>query len=119
MNIKTRFAPSPTGKLHIGGARTALFNYLFSKHNNAEFFIRIENTDVERSTIENVQSIEESLNWLGILPTQKITFQSDSFDRHVQVAKKLLNGIYYILCMDNGIVLGLRLFPGKFVSFKS
>ena len=69
MKIKTRFAPSPTGKLHIGGARTALFNYLFSKHNNGDFFIRFENTDLERSTIENVNSIEDSLKWLGILPT--------------------------------------------------
>ena len=109
MNIKTRFAPSPTGKLHIGGARTALFNYLFSKHNNADFFIRIENTDVERSTLENVHSIEESLKWLGILPTQKIIFQSDCFDRHVQVANKLLKeGFAYKCYLTNEELEELR-----------
>ena len=59
MDIKTRFAPSPTGKLHLGGARTALFNYLFSKYNRGEFFVRIENTDIKRSTLDNAHSIEE------------------------------------------------------------
>ena len=109
MKIKTRFAPSPTGKLHIGGARTALFNYLFSKHNNGDFFIRFENTDLERSTIENVNSIEESLKWLGILPTQKISFQSDYFDRHVQIANKLLEeGFAYKCYLTNDELEALR-----------
>ena len=109
MKIKTRFAPSPTGKLHIGGARTALFNYLFSKHNNGDFFIRFENTDLERSTIENVNSIEESLKWLGILPTQKISFQSDNFDRHVQIANKLLEeGFAYKCYLTNDELEALR-----------
>ena len=109
MKIKTRFAPSPTGKLHIGGARTALFNYLFSKHNNGDFFIRFENTDLERSTIENVNSIEDSLKWLGILPTQKISFQSDCFDRHIQIANKLLqDGFAYKCYLTNDELEALR-----------
>ena len=65
MKVVTRFAPSPTGKLHIGGARTALFNYLFSKYNSGDFIIRIENTDKNRSTLDNVKSIIDSMSWLN------------------------------------------------------
>lgn len=66
MEIRTRFAPSPTGHLHIGGARTALFNYLFAKKNNGTFILRIEDTDLERSSHESEKVILESLRWLGI-----------------------------------------------------
>ena len=75
MNVKTRFAPSPSGNLHIGGARTALFNYLFSKYNGGDFFIRIENTNLKKSSDESALAIKESLNWLNIVPTSKIKFQ--------------------------------------------
>ena len=64
--IRTRFAPSPSGYLHIGGARTALFNWLHARHNNGKFILRIEDTDVARSTRESVDAIFEALEWLGI-----------------------------------------------------
>ncbi|MBF12930.1 MAG: glutamate--tRNA ligase [Legionellales bacterium] len=64
--VKLRFAPSPTGSLHVGGARTALFNYLYAKHHGGDFLLRIEDTDTERSTLESAQSMLTDLNWLGI-----------------------------------------------------
>ena len=64
--IKTRFAPSPTGNLHIGGARTALFNWLYARHHKGVFVLRIEDTDVERSKEEYVTAILDGLGWLGI-----------------------------------------------------
>ena len=66
MTVRTRFAPSPTGPLHIGGVRTALFNYLYSRHCGGEFLLRIEDTDRERSTEAATQGIIDSLNWLGL-----------------------------------------------------
>ena len=68
MTVRTRFAPSPTGLLHIGGARTALFNYLFARHHGGEFLLRIEDTDRERSTEAATQAILEGLEWLGLTP---------------------------------------------------
>ena len=110
MDIKTRFAPSPTGKLHIGGARTALFNYLFSKYNNGNFFVRIENTDLERSTLDNAQSIEESLNWLKIIPSSKIIFQSESLNRHIEIANHLVTqGFAYKCYLTNEELDSLRI----------
>ena len=76
MPIITRFAPSPTGSLHIGGARTALFNYIFAKSNNGIFKIRIEDTDKIRNTESSVDSIINGLNWLGLTTDQKIIYQS-------------------------------------------
>ncbi len=73
--IRTRFAPSPTGKLHIGGARTALFNYLFSKYNKGEFLLRIENTDKQRSSLENINVILNGIEWLNLTPSKKVTYQ--------------------------------------------
>ena len=98
MKIKTRFAPSPSGNLHIGGARTALFNYLFSKYNDGDFFIRIENTNLKKSSDESVLAIKESLNWLNIVPTSKIKFQSDNFSKHLNVAFNLLKEGYAYKC---------------------
>src|SRR5512133_2010079 len=66
MSIRVRFAPSPTGYLHIGGARTALFNWLFARHNKGTFILRIEDTDEARSTEESVGAIIESMKWLGL-----------------------------------------------------
>ena len=66
MQVITRFAPSPTGLLHIGGARTALFNYLFARHHYGRFLIRIEDTDKERSTNKAVEAIFDGLKWLGL-----------------------------------------------------
>jgi len=66
MTVVTRFAPSPTGFLHIGGARTALFNYLYAKHMGGKFLLRIEDTDRQRSTQEAVDAISAGLKWLGL-----------------------------------------------------
>lgn len=90
MQVITRFAPSPTGYLHIGSARTALFNYLFAKHHNGKFRLRIEDTDKARSTSEAEKEIIEGLNWLGITCDDEIIFQSKRASRHVEVAKMLV-----------------------------
>lgn len=90
MKIRTRFAPSPTGLLHIGGARTALFNYLFARHSGGEFLLRIEDTDRARSTQEAVQVILDGLNWLGLTPDEPPVYQTRNEARHVEVAQKLL-----------------------------
>ncbi|NNE67273.1 MAG: glutamate--tRNA ligase [Pyrinomonadaceae bacterium] len=90
MTIRVRFAPSPTGYLHIGSARTALFNYLFARHTGGSFLIRVEDTDLERSTEESTRSILEGLKWLGFEPDEEIVFQSDSADKHREAALRLL-----------------------------
>jgi len=77
MAVRTRFAPSPTGYLHIGGARTALFSYLFARHHGGRFVLRIEDTDRERSTPESIQAIVESLTWLGLTWDEGPYFQSE------------------------------------------
>ncbi|MEO8715823.1 MAG: glutamate--tRNA ligase family protein, partial [Acetobacteraceae bacterium] len=86
MTVRTRFAPSPTGPLHIGGARTALFNYLFSRHHGGEFLLRIEDTDRARSTEEYTRLILDSLAWLDLSPDQSPVFQSTRAARHAEVA---------------------------------
>ena len=78
MTVRTRFAPSPTGPLHIGGVRTALFNYLYSRHYGGEFLLRIEDTDRERSTEAATQGIIDSLDWLGLERDGQTVFQSDA-----------------------------------------
>jgi glutamyl-tRNA synthetase len=90
MTIRTRFAPSPTGLLHIGGARTALFNYLFARHHGGKFLLRIEDTDKARSTAQAVQVILDGLAWLGLEPDAAPVFQSSREARHVEVAEALL-----------------------------
>ena len=89
--IRTRFAPSPTGYLHVGGARTALYSYLFAKHFGGKFILRIEDTDGERSTEEAVQAILESMNWLGLQYDEGPFYQTQRFDRYREVANQLLN----------------------------
>ncbi len=90
MTIRTRFAPSPTGYLHIGGARTALFNYLFSRHHGGQFLLRIEDTDKARSTEAAVAQILESLDWLGLTPDEPPVLQSSREARHAEIARALL-----------------------------
>jgi glutamyl-tRNA synthetase len=90
MTVRTRFAPSPTGLLHIGGARTALFNMLFSRHHGGEYLLRIEDTDRERNTPENTQVILDGLAWLGLSPDQPPVFQSTRQARHTEVALEML-----------------------------
>lgn len=94
--IKTRFAPSPTGFLHIGGARTALFSYLFARKNKGEFLLRVEDTDVERSTEESITAILDGMEWLGLEHDGEILFQSKRFDIYRKHAEDLLDrGLAY------------------------
>ncbi|MCU0944477.1 MAG: glutamate--tRNA ligase family protein, partial [Rubritepida sp.] len=90
MSVRTRFAPSPTGFLHIGGARTALFNALFARRHGGQYLLRIEDTDRARSTPEAVEQILESLAWLGLSPDEPPVFQSQREARHAEVAHELL-----------------------------
>src|ERR1700760_348040 len=90
MSVRARFAPSPTGLLHIGSARTALFNFLFARHHGGEFLLRIEDTDRQRSTETATQVILEGLAWLGITPDQPPVFQSTRMARHAEVAREML-----------------------------
>jgi glutamyl-tRNA synthetase len=100
MTVRTRFAPSPTGPLHIGGVRTALFNYLYSRHFGGEFLLRIEDTDRERSTETATQGIIESLNWLGLDRDGQTIYQFARRDRHADIARELLatGNAYYCYC---------------------
>ncbi len=98
MPVRTRFAPSPTGQLHIGGARAALFNFLFSRHHGGEYLLRIEDTDRERSTEANTQVILDALDWLGLSPDQPPVFQSTRQARHVEVAQQMLASGHAYLC---------------------
>ncbi|MBK7512004.1 MAG: hypothetical protein IPI76_07040 [Chloracidobacterium sp.] len=90
MTVRVRFAPSPTGYLHIGSARTALFNYLYARHTGGKFLLRIEDTDLARSTEESTRSILDGLAWLGFAPDEEIVFQSNNADKHREIAKRLL-----------------------------
>ncbi len=90
MTTRVRFAPSPTGYLHIGSARTALFNYLYAGHTGGKFLLRIEDTDAARSTDESTRSILEGLKWLGFAPDEEIVFQSNNAPKHRAIALKLL-----------------------------
>jgi len=89
-NVKVRFAPSPTGYLHIGGARTALFNWLFARHNKGIFLLRIEDTDQQRSTEEATQAILDSMKWLGLDWDEGPYFQSQRLSIYKQHAEKLV-----------------------------
>ena len=89
--VRTRFAPSPTGDLHVGGARTALFSYLEAKHRGGEFILRIEDTDLERSTPSAVKAILDGMNWLGLHYDDGPYYQTKRFARYREVAEKLLH----------------------------
>ena len=100
MTIVTRFAPSPTGYLHIGGARTALFNYLYAKHTGGKFLLRIEDTDRTRSTQEAIDAIFDGMKWLGLAWDDKTVFQSANIEKHRAAVKQLLTAgkAYYCYC---------------------
>lgn len=102
MTIVTRFAPSPTGDLHIGGVRTAIFNWLYARRNGGQFKLRIEDTDRQRSTQDSINHILDSMKWIGLDHDGDIVYQSQRSDRHVQVANQLLDSgnAYY----DDGAV---------------
>ncbi len=90
MTPRVRFAPSPTGYLHIGAARSALYNYLYARKTGGKFLLRIEDTDLARSTDESTRSILEGLAWLGLAPDEEIVFQSSNADKHRAAALKIL-----------------------------
>src|ERR1051325_4984411 len=90
MTIVTRFAPSPTGYLHIGGARTALFNWLFARHHGGKYLLRIEDTDRARSTEPAIEAILDGLSWLGLDWDGDVTYQFARAARHAEVARQML-----------------------------
>ncbi len=100
MTIRARFAPSPTGYLHIGGARTALFSWLHARKHGGKFVLRIEDTDLERSTAESVNAILEGMTWLGLEYDEGPFFQTHRFDRYREVIQRLLDEdkAYYCYC---------------------
>ena len=90
MTLTTRFAPSPTGYLHVGGARTALYSWLYAQKNGGDFILRIEDTDLERSTQASVDAIMDGMNWLNLTWTHGPYFQTQRFDRYKEVIEQLL-----------------------------
>ena len=100
MSVRTRFAPSPTGYLHIGGARTALFCWLFARHHGGRFILRIEDTDRERSTPAAVQAILDGMAWLNLNPDEGPFYQTQHFERYKQVVAQLLRDghAYHCYC---------------------
>ena len=98
--ITTRFAPSPTGFLHVGGVRTALFSWLYAKNNNGKFILRIEDTDLERSTQEAVDAILDGMNWLRLKNDGEIYYETKRFDRYKEVIQELIadGKAYYCSC---------------------
>src|SRR5436190_976086 len=96
MSTRVRFAPSPTGYLHVGGARTALFNWLYARHVGGKFLLRIEDTDLERSTEESTNQILESMEWLGLTPDEPIEYQTKRADKHRAYLQQLVDsGLAY------------------------
>ena len=90
VKVRTRFAPSPTGYLHVGGARTALYSWLYAKHNQGEFVLRIEDTDLERSTPEATAAILEGMEWLNLTWEHGPYYQTKRFDRYNQVIYQMI-----------------------------
>jgi len=110
MNIRVRFAPSPTGYLHVGGARTALLNWLYARHTGGQFLLRIEDTDKARSTEEHTKVILDGLTWLGLDWDEEPVFQGARVKRHQEIADRLLaEGKAY---MEEGAIR-FRLPPGE------
>lgn len=96
MSVRTRFAPSPTGYLHVGGARTALFSWLYARRHGGKFVLRIEDTDLERSTQESVNAILEGMTWLGLEYDEGPFFQTHRFDRYNEIIDELMDkGLAY------------------------
>ena len=91
MTVKTRFAPSPTGYLHVGGARTALFSWLHARKHGGKFVLRIEDTDLQRSTAESINAILEGMTWLGLEYDEGPLYQTDRFERYDEIIQHLLD----------------------------
>mgnify|MGYP000329023839 CR=1 FL=1 len=98
MTVRTRFAPSPTGYLHIGGARTALFSWLYARKHGGQFILRIEDTDLERSTQESVNAILEGMTWLGLDYDEGPFYQTERFDRYKEIIQQLIDDGHAYRC---------------------
>ena len=98
--IRVRFAPSPTGFLHVGGARTAIFNWLYARNKRGKFLIRIEDTDPERSKSEMSEQIIRSLKWLGMESDERIIYQSDNVERYREIVMKLVKNEKAYYCFE-------------------
>ena len=96
--VRTRFAPSPTGYLHIGGARTALFSWAYARRHGGQFILRIEDTDLDRSTIESKQAILDGMEWLGLDYDEGPFYQMQRMARYQEVAEQLLNADLAYYC---------------------
>jgi len=107
-SVRVRFAPSPTGDLHVGGVRTALFNFIFARRKGGQFLLRIEDTDRERSAPEAIQVILDGLEWLGIVPDEPVVYQSQRQERHRQAAFKILESGLGYRCFCNPVELNAR-----------
>ena len=94
--VRTRFAPSPSGFLHIGGVRTALYSWLFARNKGGQFLLRIEDTDVERSTEESIEAILAGMQWLGLDHDEDIVYQSKRFDIYQEKAEELILSLIHI-----------------------
>jgi len=107
MSVITRFAPSPTGYLHLGGARTALFNWLYARHHGGQFRLRIEDTDRKRSTNEAIDQIIEGMRWLGLDWDGDIVYQFAGVARHAEIARQLLEngGAYHCYCSPDELTV--------------
>ena len=100
-DVITRFAPSPTGYLHIGGARTALISWAFAKKHNGQFILRVEDTDLERSTSQAIEAIKDGMQWLGLKNDGPIYFQTHQFERYTEVINKMLNEGHAYYCYSS------------------
>jgi len=118
-SVRVRFAPSPTGHLHIGGLRSALFNWLFARHNKGAFLLRIEDTDIERSKQEYTDSILASFAWMHIDWDEPVVIQSTRAARHAEIAQQLLaqNKAYYCTCTQEQVIERLSKNPGFDANF--
>ena len=113
-SVRVRFAPSPTGHLHIGGLRSAIFNWLFARHHNGSFLLRIEDTDLERSKQEYTDSILASFAWMQIDWDEPLVIQSQRINRHREIAAQLLaeGKAYYCACTQEEVVARLSQVAG-------
>src|ERR1700722_6445907 len=98
MSTRTRFAPSPTGFLHIGGLRTALFSWLYARRHSGQFVLRIEDTDLERSTEAAIQQILDGMEWAGLGHDEGPFYQTRRFDRYKEVIADMLAGGHAYRC---------------------
>ena len=119
VSSRVRFAPSPTGYLHVGSARTALFNWLHARSTGGTYVLRIEDTDTERNRPELTRSLLEELEWLGLEWDEGPYYQSERRDRHRDVVQDLLDRDFAYLCdADNKPVKGTRIAEGLAVRFR-